>query len=192
MEESSLGQLQYILTEELFLIEDEFSDFSNKVSQKPLDSRPVNQSDNESSQSQIESQKESTVLNEPISVRGSFKKGILILHEEDALAPAVMEMLVNIINAVGHSMNEVGMLNSKELEGRSMEEFQAINAHVVLKFGTIKHPVNALVSTFYESHTEGETEYLFADSLSSISEDRILKKKLWDSLRVLFNISQKK
>ncbi|MDF2157830.1 hypothetical protein [Algoriphagus sp. CAU 1675] len=192
MEESSLNQLQYILKEELFLVEEEISDLSTKVSQNPLDSSSVKEPNTEKYHTEKEEQIELTVQKEPIPVRGSFKKGILILHEEDSLAPAVMEMLVKIINAVGHSMNEVGMLNSKELEGRSMEEFKAINAHVVLKFGTINHPINALVSTPYESLTEEETEYLFADSLSTISEDQILKKKLWDSLRVLFNISQKK
>jgi hypothetical protein len=70
-----------------------------------------------------------------------------------------------------------------------MEDFQALNAHVVLKFGRVKHPVNQLPFTPYEIHTEGETEYLFADALSSISEDKTLKRQLWTTLQLLFNLS---
>jgi hypothetical protein len=64
-----------------------------------------------------------------------------------------------------------------------------LNAHVILKFGRIKHPVNAIQAMPYEVHAEEETEYLFADALSVIAEDVHLKKKLWKSLQILFNLS---
>lgn len=128
---------------------------------------------------------------EPIPLKGNFSKGILILHEESELSPEVMDMLVKMINACGHSMAEVGMASSENLENRSMEDLLALNSHVVLKFGRIKHAVNALPSTAYEIFTEEETEYLFADSLTEISEDKNLKRKLWTSLQKLFNLSTK-
>jgi len=129
---------------------------------------------------------------EPIPIRGNFSKGVLILHEEETLADEVMEMLMKMIKACGHSMSEVGMVASSSLENRSMEEFQNLNAHTVLKFGRIKHPINAIPARSYEVYSEKETEYLFADSLSEISEDKNLKVKLWTSLQVLFNLSPKK
>ncbi len=129
---------------------------------------------------------------EPIAIRGKFSKGVLVIHEEAELAPEVMDMLVKMINAVGHSMTEVGLVASEQLEGRSMEELLALNPHIVLKFGRIKHPVNALPAPAYEIFVENETEYLFADSLTVISEDKTLKKKLWTSLQVLFNINSAK
>jgi hypothetical protein len=100
-----------------------------------------------------------------------------------------MDMLVKMLNACGHSMTEVGLLAAESLENRSMEDFQALNAHVVLKFGRVKHPLNQLPVTPYEIHTEGETEYLFADALTSISEDKTLKRQLWTTLQLLFNLS---
>lgn len=127
-------------------------------------------------------------VSEPIPLKGEFTKGILILHEESALSPSVLEMLVNMLRACGHSMSEVGMVSSETMENRSMEEFQAINAHVVLKFGRIKHPVNQLPFPAYEIHTEDATEFLFADALSSISEDKVLKRKLWNAVQHLFNL----
>jgi hypothetical protein len=139
----------------------------------------------------VEPPVEQTLI-EPIPVRGNFSKGVLILHEEDNLPEEVMEMLMKMIKACGHSMSEVGMVSSSALENRSMEEFQNLNAHTVLKFGRIKHPVNAIPARVYEVYSEKESEYLFADSLSEIAEDKNLKVKLWTSLQVLFNLSPKK
>ena len=126
---------------------------------------------------------------DPIRVNGNFTKGILVLHEESNLNSEVMDMLVKMLNACGHSMTEVGLLAAESLENRSMEDFQALNAHVVLKFGRVKHPINQLPINSYEIHTEGETEYLFADALTSISEDKTLKRQLWTTLQLLFNLS---
>lgn len=131
-------------------------------------------------------------ISEPIPIRGNFSKGVLILHEETNLNAEVMEMLVKMINACGHSMNEVGLVASENLEGRTMEEFQSLNAHTVLKFGRISHPINAVPARPYEVYSENETEYLFVDSLSMIGEDVNLKKKLWTSLQVLFNLTSSK
>lgn len=177
MENDSIEELQSLLTEEIYLIPQDRADILAQLAEaevaaaEPTPAEPIL---------------------DPISVRGNFTKGILVLHEERDLKPEVMEMLVNMIKAVGHSMNEVGMVSSAALENRSMEEFQALNAHVVLKFGVIKHPVNAMFDQSYEVHAVDETEYLFADSLSSIFEDKKLKVKLWNSLQILFNLSTNK
>lgn len=177
MENDSIEELQSLITEEIYLIPEDRKailaqlEGKTEVAQEVISSEPVV---------------------EPIPVRGNFSKGVLVLHEENELPTEVMDMLVNMIKAVGHSMNEVGMVSSESLENRSMEEFQALNAHVVLKFGKIKHPINALFDQLYEIHSEVETEYLFADSLSMIFDDKKLKVKLWNSLQILFNLSSGK
>lgn len=187
----SIQELQHIITEELFFFE------------KDADTKPEKQSPTVHSEEESPKTLPKTVHLEasvppkeelkpaPLAVRGNFEKGILVLHEEEQLKPEVMEMLVNMINAVGHSMNEIGMLSSKELEGRTLAELYDLNAHIVLKFGRLKHPINALPASDYQIHTEGETEYLFADALSTISEDKALKGKLWNTLKILFNLAKK-
>jgi hypothetical protein len=127
-------------------------------------------------------------LVESITVIGNFSRGVLILHEEAALRDELMEMLVKMINACGHSMSEIGLVASEHLEGRSMEDFNNLNAHTVLKFGRVSHPINSVPAKPYEVYSERETEFLFADSLSMIAEDVNLKKKLWTSLQVLFKL----
>ncbi len=191
MENMSIHELQHIITEELFFFEKE----------------PTSEGAQDRANSSNESEKPKTLPRtvhiegatppkeelkpEPIKVRGNFEKGILVLHEEIELKPEVMDMLVKMINAVGHSMNEVGLLSSDELEGRSLAELYDLNAHIVLKFGRVKHPINALPASDYQIHMEKETEYLFADALSTIAEDKILKGKLWNTLKTLFNIGKK-
>ena len=127
---------------------------------------------------------------EPIPVLGNFEKGVLILIEEDSLRPEVMEMLVKMLNAVGHSMNEVGLIHSHTLDMRSMKDLKNLNAHTILKFGRIQHPINSVPANQYEVYSEEDVQYLFADALTSISEDNSLKKKLWGALQILFNISK--
>jgi hypothetical protein len=59
-----------------------------------------------------------------------------------------------------------------------------------LKFGRIQHPINSLVANQYDVYSEEGVQYLFADALTSISEDKSLKKKLWGALQIIFNISK--
>lgn len=191
MENMSIQELQHIITEELFFFEkDSKSDQTTEETKPSLESeKPNTLPKTVHIEGVLPSREE--LKKEPLTVRGNFEKGILVLHEEQELKPEVLEMLGNMVNAVGHSMNEIGLLSSIELEGRSLSDLFDLNAHIVLKFGRIKHPINALPASDYHIHTEDETEYLFADALSTISEDKALKGKLWNTLKILFNLAKK-
>ena len=198
MENDSLESLQTFLEDSIFLLPEDqkkieqslFGTTESKVADETVEvERTTDLSAGTPVASNLPEEVQSAPVLDPIQVRGNFTKGILVLHEESSLNPEVMDMLVKMLNACGHSMTEVGLLAAQSLENRSMEDFQALNAHVVLKFGRVKHPINQLPITPYEIHTEGETEYLFADALTSISEDKTLKRQLWTSLQLLFNLS---
>lgn len=193
MEQDNLEQLSAFLQEEIFLLPEDKqrikSEWMNAAGELPgTNNPPASPSSPMTPPSPAKSEVAEEVEAIPIQVRGNYTKGILVLHEESDLSDEVMDMLVKMITACGHSMNEIGLLASESLEGRSMEEFKALNAHVVLKFGRIKHPINAVPTQYYEIFTEKETEYLFADALSTIAEDKPLKKKLWTALQQLFNL----
>lgn len=198
MENDSLESLQTFLEDSIFLLPEdqkkiEQSLFGTSESQVAKEIVAVEKSADLSAEtpekSNLSEEVQSAPISDPIQVRGNFTKGILVVHEESNLNSDVMDMLVKMLNACGHSMTEVGLLAAESIENRSMEDFQALNAHVVLKFGRVKHPINQLPITPYEIHTEGETEYLFADALTSISEDKTLKRQLWTTLQLLFNLS---
>ena len=198
MENDSLESLQTFLEDSIFLLPEDqkkieqslFRTSESQVGNKTeVVEKSVDLSAETGEKSNLPEEVQSASVLDPIQVRGNFTKGILVLHEESSLNSEVMDMLVKMLNACGHSMTEVGLLAAESLENRSMEDFQALNAHVVLKFGRVKHPLNQLPVTPYEIHTEGETEYLFADALTSISEDKTLKRQLWTTLQLLFNLS---
>ena len=198
MENDSLEFVQTFLEDSIFLLPEdrekiEQSLFGTSESLVANETAEVEKSTDlsagTSEVSNLPEEIQSAPVLDPIQVKGNFTKGILVLHEESNLNSEVMDMLVKMLNACGHSMTEVGLLAAESLENRSMEDFQALNAHVVLKFGRVKHPLNQLPVTPYEIHTEGETEYLFADALTSISEDKTLKRQLWTTLQLLFNLS---
>jgi hypothetical protein len=199
MEIDSLESLSAFLEEPIFLLEADRKriaaalQVSGGTEAKPSEEQPVAFSPSENTTTDaltpVDQEIKLESVEEPILFKGNFSKGILVIHEEANLNAEVMDMLVKMLNACGHSMSEVGLLAAENLENRSLEEFKALNAHVVLKFGRIKHPINQLPISSYEIHTEEETEYLFADALTSISEDKGLKRQLWGALQLLFNLS---
>ena len=192
MEKISLHELQFFLEEDLFLIPEDRQQLENSSSQVVQPASESTPAEVQESQEVYDSPiiEEEKIESEPIQVKGSFSNGLLIVHEEEELNAEVMDMLVKMINAVGKSMNEVGMVSSEILEGRSLEDFMALNAHTILKFGRISHPVNSVPAIPYEVYTDRETQYLFADSLSQIAEDKMMKRKLWNALQILFNINK--
>lgn len=199
MENDSLESLSTFLEEPIFLLEEDQKKLALAVQVSGRnDAMPAAENKADFSLSEDIANESLTATNqetsmvsveEPIPIKGNFSKGILVIHEEANLNGEVMDMLVKMLHACGHSMSEVGLLAAENLENRSQEEFKALNAHVVLKFGRVKHPINQLPIHPYEIHTEEETEYLFADALTSISEDKGLKRQLWGALQLLFNLS---
>ena len=199
MENDSLESLSAFLEEPIFLLEEDQKSIAaalqvsigSEIAPAEVRNTSISSRENVATDSLTPTDQEIKLeaVEEPIPINGNFSKGILVIHEEANLNAEVMDMLVKMLNACGHSMSEVGLLAAENLENRSLEEFKALNAHVVLKFGRIKHPINQLPINSYEIHTEEETEYLFADALTSIAEDKGLKRQLWGALQLLFNLS---
>ena len=199
MENDSLESLSAFLEEPIFLLEEDQKSIAaalqvsigSEIAPAEVRNTSISSRENVATDTLRPTDQEINLetVEEPIPIKGNFSKGILVIHEEANLNAEVMDMLVKMLNACGHSMSEVGLLAAENLENRSLEEFKALNAHVVLKFGRIKHPINQLPINSYEIHTEEETEYLFADALSSIAEDKGLKRQLWGALQLLFNLS---
>ena len=199
MENDSLESLSAFLEEPIFLLEADRKKLAESLQVSggkeamSAEEQPIGFSSSENTGTDnltpVDQESKLESVEEPIPIKGNFSKGILVIHEEANLNAEVMDMLVKMLQACGHSMSEVGLLAAENLENRSLEEFKALNAHVVLKFGRIKHPINQLPISLYEIHTEEETEYLFADALTSISEDKGLKRQLWGALQLLFNLS---
>lgn len=119
---------------------------------------------------------------------GGFEKGVLVVYEENYLADGIKELLFRILDAVGCSLKDIALAGAEALSGTGMEQIEALNPVKVIVFGQPKHSLLQLKKKTYDIQMIEETEYLFADNLELISENKELKKLLWASLQTLFNV----
>jgi len=189
MEKENLNELSSLLTEEIYFLPEEFNEApqEEKEENRPA---PSISSVEEPKIKSLKTGKTEDLKPEPIKVRGDFSQQVLVLHEESELTEDALELLSKILGAVNHSMSDIGLLSSEELEGRSLEDFKEIGAHKIIRFGRIKHPINAIPAPEYQVHSDEETEFLFADALTVIKDDNSLKRKLWGALQVLFHVTK--
>lgn len=125
-----------------------------------------------------------------IAFEGGFEKGILVVHEENELKPELKEMLFNLFGALQCSLKDMAVAKALDLEGMPMESVTNLGPSKVIVFGLVRHDLMAFQKNKYEIVQEDGIEYLFADSLGVIAENKALKKQLWKEIQVLFNIKK--
>lgn len=125
-----------------------------------------------------------------IAYEGGFEKGILVVHDESELRKELHEMLFNLFGALQCSLKDIALVRSADLEGLPMESLLDLAPSKVVVFGLVRHDLMAFQKNKYETIQEEGIEYLFADSLSLMSENKELKKQLWKEIQVMFNIKK--
>lgn len=124
---------------------------------------------------------------EPITIKfkGDNKKGIVILFENDkneALEQSDETLLLNILKAVGLSLEDVALLNHHTI---GVDWKGKIEANKVLVFGTSPTAYSISCDTYAITENESK-QWLFSHSLSELANDKQLKAKLWGKLQELF------
>lgn len=125
-----------------------------------------------------------------LEFEGGFEKAILVVHEEVGLKPELREMLFNLFGALQCSLKDIALVDSNQLEALPMETVIALNPSKVIVFGLVRHDLMAIQKNKYEIVQEDGVEYLFADALTIIAENKDLKRKLWKEIQVFFNINK--
>jgi hypothetical protein len=124
-----------------------------------------------------------------LTYEGEYKKGILVIHRGRELSEETTDFLLKVLQAVGCSLRDIALVSEAALEGTSMESIESISPNKILVFGKITHPLMQWRKENYETHSlEEGAEYFYADELEEFANNIPLKKKLWTSLQVLFNI----
>lgn len=123
---------------------------------------------------------------EPISFefKGENKKGIAILFQNEndtSLDPADETLLLNILKAVGLSMEDVAIINHSV----GVDWKDKVKISKVLVFGISQEAYNHTGELYSIAEKEGRS-WLFAHSLTELANDKVLKGKLWKSLQSLF------
>ena len=123
-----------------------------------------------------------------------LKHRILILideqKQENMIASEAL-FLDNILKAVGHSTDHADILNFSFLPGQDARQvFSEKRTNFFITFGVplIKLHLDLLLTPYTPKNIEG-IWFLLADPLVVIEENRDLKKKLWQALKQMFEMS---
>jgi hypothetical protein len=119
---------------------------------------------------------------------------ILILIDEpkqESMLPSEAAFLNNILKAVGHSTDHSDVLNFSFLPGTDARKvFKDKKTNFFITFGVplIKLNLDLLLAPYMPKNIDG-VWFLLADPLVVIEADRNLKKKLWQALQKMFEMS---
>jgi hypothetical protein len=124
---------------------------------------------------------------ESVTLRGNV---IIVEYPGISTLPTKEKMLLNkILEAVKLKPVQVSIVNLSEIRNRisTRSQIHFENARVVLFTGKI--PVLTMIGQTdkkYEIIRDLTNDYVLADTLEMIEQDKILKKNLWDVLQMLF------
>jgi len=130
----------------------------------------------------------------PVAAFPALKHKVLVLTDE----PKQQEMLMsealfldNILKAVGHSLETSDVLNFSFMPGQDASAVLAgKKTNFFISFGVplIKLNLDLLLVPYTPKNLEG-IWFLLVDPLVVIEADRNLKKKLWQALQKMFEMS---
>lgn len=197
MEEMDLSKLSLFMEEDLILIPEDAQElllankFKSYTTDLPLEEGMVNEpAENHTSQGEAINEEKEASLETTISYEGEFEKGLLVIYQGEQLDENLKVFLLKILGAVSHSLKDIALVSSNHISGLHPQAVNQMNPHKVLVFGRMSHPIIKLKEVSYEITSHQDVEYLFADDIPVIFDDESLKRKLWKSLQVFFNISK--
>jgi|GEM_PF-2418844 len=184
----NLKELSLFLTDELFVIKEEVNE---KVAINKMASRlDLNTSTEPIVANEPELQPKAIAHDpEPIPYEGGFKKSILIIYEGEELKQSNRAFLLKVFSAVNLSLKDIALVSEHSLKGSNEDPIEQLNPEKMIIFGTIYHPLMSLKKDNYHIIQE-PLDYFFADDLDGLENNVSLKRKLWDTLQVFFNIKQ--
>lgn len=185
MEKLNLHNLSLFLDQELVVIPEDIRKHQLSVMLKARHAYHPEEDVQEYGNSVKEPEEEELLLN----YEGSFGKGVLISYEGKHLEKDTSGFLMKILGAVGYSLKDVALVSAKDLQESPPQSFDHLNPHICIVFGSVNHPSFPSNKEKYEI-LSGEIVFLFADELKEIEENTSLKKKLWATLQVLFQINK--
>jgi hypothetical protein len=183
----NLKELSLFLTDDIFVIKDEIKE---KLAAHKMASRlDLNSATSPSTETEITHE---PIANdpEPIPYEGEYKKSILVIYQGEELNENNRAFLFKIFNAVNLSLKDIALVSEQSLKGSNEDPIEQLNPDKMILFGTIYHPVMRLKKENYHI-VQGPFDYFFADELDGLEKNVTLKRKLWNTLQIFFNIKQK-
>lgn len=185
----NLKELSLFLTDEIFVLQEEVREklAVNKIASK-LDLSST------TTDSSVSSEPETPAIAkehdpEPIPYEGEFKKSILVIYQGDELKESNRAFLFKVFSAVNLSLKDIALVSELSLKGSNEDPLEQLNPEKMILFGTIYHPLMGMKKENYTIVQE-PLDYFFADDLDGLEMNVSLKRKLWDTLQIFFNIKK--
>jgi hypothetical protein len=130
----------------------------------------------------------------PVPAFPSLQHKVLVLTDESKQQEMLMSealFLDNILKAVGHSLETSDVLNFSFMPGQDARTvLSGKKTNFFISFGVplIKLNLDLLLAPYTPKNLEG-IWFLLVDPLVVIEADRNLKKKLWQALQKMFEMS---
>ena len=192
----NLKELSLFLTEDIYLIDEEKT-IRIQASKKSVDQKKSENKNPETSGNRdlveepaAEMEKNNDSDSKMMSFEGDFKKGILIIYQGKELSDDIQEFLMKILGAVNCTLKDIALVSEETLKSGNQDPIPFLNPKKMIIFGNLHHPLMKQKKDNYFIVQE-DLEYFFADDLSELSGNISLKKKLWSTLQLFFNINLK-
>ena len=129
----------------------------------------------------------------PILFTGGNRQHILIIvryENTDTIPGEDLVFLSEMLSACKLSNDDVAIVNIHPQQQFTYKELTSkLNSRVVLLFDTEPTALGLPISfPFFQLQAFGSQTYLSSPSLQELKKDKILKSKIWVSLRRLFNV----
>ncbi|MEX2512389.1 MAG: hypothetical protein WD398_05750 [Cyclobacteriaceae bacterium] len=134
-------------------------------------------------------EKKEALAPEPIKFEGEFKKGILIIYQGKELSALSREFLMKILLAIPLSLKDIALLSENSLLTHEKDPVAQLNPDKMIVFGNFHHPIMKLKKENYHIQQD-QIECFFADDFEELQNSTPLKRKLWSTLQLFFNIKK--
>lgn len=182
MEELTKEDLTLFFEEDIYLIKEEIT--SSKLPEVNI-LEPIKE--NISTAAPMAEEPNPIPIIEPklLAYQGENAKGIAIIITNDSndfLNKTDETLLLNILKAIGLSLADVAIINQHTANTKWVSQ---IKFSKVIVFGILPSTYGFVTSNYSIQQKEQE-QWLFSDSLFSLSSDKVLKGKLWTTLQDFF------
>jgi len=126
-------------------------------------------------------------------ILGKNKKGVIILVDNNATAflpEAELNFLITILSACKLTLEDVGILNMAKSTQLKYQQFEKeIIANKIILLGVAPTAIDLPLSfPYYQIQAYNHVTYLAAPSLMVLLEQKTEKIKLWNCLKLIFDI----
>ncbi|PWU01640.1 MAG: hypothetical protein C5B52_06965 [Bacteroidetes bacterium] len=131
--------------------------------------------------------------NSPFKYLGDNQKNITILinnTDSGILSDKDFNFLAGILNACRLNMSDVAIINLHNVKEKNYVAINNVtNPVTVFIFGIEQSEIGLPIQfPYFQPQPYSNVTYLCAPELKILSEDRLLKSKLWVSLKTLFDL----